>query len=168
MPSILEPEETVGTWWHRLVGEAESYPRHPEAAVTFEQVRGALMVFFHVLGGDPGLRLAAGAPRDSGHRLSLRYKLGFVAVDREAVIDIFACDLELDFLAAFNRLGGKLPAPLMSCYLNHLRRLTCRSRVSTHWPGHKCREGDDDPRHNQDPEDRAAPSKSILGRCLLL
>ncbi len=76
MFDFLEFEEIVGRTWHRLVGEAASYPRHADAAVTLDQVRGSLSVFFRGLGGDFGVEIAATGARESGHRLSLRQRLG--------------------------------------------------------------------------------------------
>lgn len=85
---ILDPEEWVGRHWHRLVGGAETYPRHPEAAVTLERVRGSLGVFFRCLGGDKGIELAAAGRKGSEHRLTLRQRLGMETekMDR-AVLD---------------------------------------------------------------------------------
>ncbi|ADE14697.1 von Willebrand factor type A [Nitrosococcus halophilus Nc 4] len=76
MWQFLELEEQIGRYWHRLVGQAASYPYHPEAAVTLDSVRASLSVFFRGLGGTPGLELAAGLPQSSGHRLGLRQRLG--------------------------------------------------------------------------------------------
>ncbi|CCQ73135.1 nitric oxide reductase activation protein NorD [Magnetospira sp. QH-2] len=80
---LFEPEELVGRHWHRLIGGQTSYPRHQEAAVTLEQVRTTLAVFFHGIGGDPGLQLAAAVARDKKHRLSLLMKLGMDAEKME-------------------------------------------------------------------------------------
>ncbi len=84
MPSFFEPEDAVGSWWHRKVGDKASYPVYREAAVAFEQVAGMLGVVFRGLGGDPGVRLSAHAALHSGHRLSLRQRLGRTeeAIDR--------------------------------------------------------------------------------------
>lgn len=76
MASIFEPEELVGRHWHRLVGNRSSYPHHPEAAVSLDSLRLRLAVFFRGLGGDKGVRLAAGAKAESGHRLSFLTRLG--------------------------------------------------------------------------------------------
>ena len=76
MLSLFEPEETIGRLWHRLVGERTSHPQHPDAAVTLESVKPRLAVFFRGLGGDRGVRIAAGAPGTSGHRLSLIGRIG--------------------------------------------------------------------------------------------
>ena len=37
--ALFEPEETVGKYWHRLIGRASTYPRHPEAAVPLDAMR---------------------------------------------------------------------------------------------------------------------------------
>ncbi len=80
----LELEEQVGKVWHRMVGGAESYARHPEQAVTLAELRGALAVYFHSLGGGAGVVLAAGGARTSEHRLSWRQRLGMADEKIEA------------------------------------------------------------------------------------
>ncbi|MGE5504384.1 MAG: nitric oxide reductase activation protein NorD [Actinomycetota bacterium] len=86
----LELEEKVGSLWHRLVGERASWPSHPEAAMSLDQVRGALAVFFRGLGGDRGVQIASASAKGSGHRLSLRQRIGMeeerlVQASRDAV-----------------------------------------------------------------------------------
>ncbi|MDJ0945606.1 MAG: VWA domain-containing protein [Kiloniellales bacterium] len=76
MAGFLEAEEGVGRWWHRRVGEKSSYPSYPEAAVAFEDLAGMLGVVFRGLGGDPGIQVSSQAPQRSGHRLTLRQRLG--------------------------------------------------------------------------------------------
>lgn len=73
---ILDPEEFIGGYWHRLVGDAESYFRFEEAAVSFDEVRNPLGVFFHGLGGTGGVRLVPAHEQTSHHRLTFRQKLG--------------------------------------------------------------------------------------------
>jgi nitric oxide reductase NorD protein len=73
---LFEPEETVGKYWHRLVGGAHSYPHHTEAAVTLESVRGRLGVMFRALGGSGAVRIAAAAAMESGHRLNVWHRIG--------------------------------------------------------------------------------------------
>lgn len=90
MWEFWELEEQVGRYWHRLVGEADSYPYHHEAVVTLDSVRAALSVFFRGLGGTPGITLAAGMPQSSGHRLRLRQRLG---LDQECLPQA-ACNSE--------------------------------------------------------------------------
>lgn len=80
---VLEVEEYVGAKWHELISGAESYTSYPEAAVTLEQVRNALGVFFRGLGGLRGIEIAAAKTESSSHRLSFRQRLG---MDKERVI----------------------------------------------------------------------------------
>lgn len=72
---FLEPEELVGSAWHRLSHGRASLPRHADAAVAFDEVAGALPVFFRGLGGDVAVRFAAVAEGTSGHRLGLGLRL---------------------------------------------------------------------------------------------
>ena len=76
MFSFLEPEEFIGRQWHRLVGNTQSWPRYPEAAIELKQLQSCLGIFFHGLGGDPALSVNGVAARTSGHRLRLRQRLG--------------------------------------------------------------------------------------------
>ncbi|PVE20566.1 protein norD [Microvirga sp. KLBC 81] len=76
MLDFLELEETVGQLWHRLVGRAVTYPRHPEHGVSLDEVRGYLAVIFRGLGGEPGVQLAGTAARISSHRLNFRQRIG--------------------------------------------------------------------------------------------
>ncbi|GGB01772.1 protein norD [Brucella endophytica] len=76
MLDFLELEETVGRAWHRVVGDAASYPRHPEQAVVLEEVRGPLGVFFRGMGGEAGVQLAASVGRSFRHRLNFRQRIG--------------------------------------------------------------------------------------------
>src|SRR5690349_3727317 len=73
---LLEPEEFIGAHWHRLVGSGTSWPRFPDAAVTFGSMQSGLGVFFRGLGGAAGLKLAPAVAETSRHRLSLRLRLG--------------------------------------------------------------------------------------------
>lgn len=75
----LELEEQVGWMWHRLVGDRASYPDHPDAAVTLAATRQMLAVFFHAVGGEPGVEIGAASAEESGHRLSFRQRLGMDA-----------------------------------------------------------------------------------------
>lgn len=76
MLDFLEFEETVGQFWHRLVGRAVSYPRYPELGVPLDEIRGQLAVYFRGLGGEPGVQLAGTAARASSHRLNFLQRLG--------------------------------------------------------------------------------------------
>lgn len=79
MLEFLELEEMVGKHWHRLVGAAPSWPRHPDHVVTLEDLRIPLSVFFRGLGGASGVALAGGATSQSGHRLTWRQRIGMDA-----------------------------------------------------------------------------------------
>ncbi|WP_201862961.1 nitric oxide reductase activation protein NorD [Microvirga soli] len=81
MLDFLELEETVGQFWHRLVGRAVTYPHHPGLGVSLDEVRASLPVFFRGLGGEAGVQLAGTASRASSHRLNLLQRIG-VAEER--------------------------------------------------------------------------------------
>lgn len=81
MLDFLELEETVGQFWHRLVGRAVTYPRHPEHGVGLDKMRASLAVFFRGLGGEAGVQLAGTAARVSSHRLNFLHRIG-VAEER--------------------------------------------------------------------------------------
>ncbi|MFV3131493.1 nitric oxide reductase activation protein NorD [Niveispirillum sp. KHB5.9] len=74
--SIFEPEEFIGTRWHRLVGGLTTLPHHPPAAVRLADVRGRLGVLFRALGGDGAIRLAEAAATTSRHRLGFLHHVG--------------------------------------------------------------------------------------------
>jgi nitric oxide reductase NorD protein len=76
MLDFLELEETVGHFWHRLVGRAASYPRYPELGVSLDEMRAPLAVFFRGLGGEFGVQLAGTAARASSHRMRLSQRIG--------------------------------------------------------------------------------------------
>lgn len=77
--SLFEPEEFVGSHWHRLVGSLTTLPHHPEAAVTLAGLRGRLGVLFRAMGGNGALRLVESAPTVSAHRLSPLRRMGLGA-----------------------------------------------------------------------------------------
>lgn len=76
MLDFLELEETVGRFWHRLVGQAASWPHYPEAAVTLAEMAPVLAVCFRGFGGERGVRLAPARGREAGHRLGWRQRMG--------------------------------------------------------------------------------------------
>ncbi|MBP2315931.1 nitric oxide reductase activation protein NorD [Azospirillum soli] len=153
--SLFEPEELIGRHWHRLVGGRSSYPRHPEAAVALEAIRPRLAVFFRGLGGDRGVRLAAGAKSSSGHRLALLERIGLgteklerPALDGDvlqlpAVLDVFpdaALNERLyEWLAAYfahAEPGGPIPADPLQADVAALREARATTeRVFARWPG---------------------------------
>lgn len=80
---LLEPEETVGTAWHAVVGNSMTCPTFPDAAVRLEGLSETLGVVFRGLGGDPGVCIRAAPSTVSSHRRRLRQRLGSEA---EAVV----------------------------------------------------------------------------------
>ena len=73
---LLEPEETVGNLWHRLVGDGASARHYPKAAVAFYEIEPRLRVFFHGLGGGQGVVIKPAVAEASYHRRSWRARLG--------------------------------------------------------------------------------------------
>jgi nitric oxide reductase NorD protein len=73
---MVELEERVGRFWHRLVGQQSSWQRFPEAAVQLASLQTQLSVFFRGLGGDPGLSLVSAGQRISKHRLTWKQRIG--------------------------------------------------------------------------------------------
>lgn len=152
---MFEPEERIGEQWHRLVGNASSYPRHPEAAVALDAVRGRLAVMFRALGGEKGVRIAAGGPSSSSHRLTLRQRLGLGAerVDRPVldgatlqlppVFDLFPEQADnhalYDWLTAYFACAGEPSSAIddpLRADVDRLRRAAATTaRVLERWPG---------------------------------
>lgn len=76
MLDFLELEETVGRFWHKLVGETASLPHHPQAAVTLSAIAPTLAVCFRGFGGEPGVKIVPARGRAASHRLNLRQRVG--------------------------------------------------------------------------------------------
>lgn len=74
--NFIELEEQIGLYWHHHVSGNSSYTSYPEAAVSLESIRTSLSVFFRGLGGAPGVPLTSGMQHASGHRLTLKQRLG--------------------------------------------------------------------------------------------
>ncbi|MEJ1160103.1 nitric oxide reductase activation protein NorD [Prosthecomicrobium sp. N25] len=152
--SLFEPEETVGLVWHRLVGGAGSYRRHPAAAVRLEAVRGRLGVMFRAFGGAPALRLAESAPTVSRHRLGLAARIGIgaeklaqPALDATTlrlppVVDVYpdAADNALlyEWLVAWFAVAGPVPTdpdPLRADLLRLRAAVAASAAALAAWPG---------------------------------
>lgn len=71
-----EPEETVGSIWHRLVGGRAAEPGHPRAAVTLESMRARMGLLHRGLGGDHGFDFRAAAAEKAAHRRGLLARIG--------------------------------------------------------------------------------------------
>lgn len=153
--SLFEPEEFVGSHWHRLVGGLTTLPHHPDAAVTLADMRTRLGVLFRAMGGSGALRLVESAPAVSAHRLSPLRRIGLGAekmslaiLDRAtlrlpAVIDSFpdrADNVALyEWLVAWFAHAGEGPDrtgdPLVDD-LQRLRMSIATTRATLHaWPG---------------------------------
>ena len=76
MFEFLELEETVGKFWHRLVGSTSSLPRYPDHAATFDEVKPFLATCFRGFGGEATAQLGPAHARTSQHRLRLRQLVG--------------------------------------------------------------------------------------------
>jgi nitric oxide reductase NorD protein len=76
MLEFLELEETVGKFWHRLVGSTSSLPRHPDHAVTFDEVKPFLATCFRGFGGELAAQLGPAHAKTSKHRLRIRQLVG--------------------------------------------------------------------------------------------
>lgn len=76
MFEFLELEETVGKFWHRVVGSTSSLPRHPEHAVAYDDVKPFLATCFRAFGGEPTALLGPAFAKTSRHRLRLRQLVG--------------------------------------------------------------------------------------------
>ena len=156
---LFEPEETIGSLWHRLVGTTGAVRHFPEAAASFAQVEGALRIYFHGLGGEASLTLKAAKPEVSHHRLDRRRRLGLTAerigrsrLDGENlllpdVIDVLpeaALNQRLYYwLAAWNAVAATLPRPqrhrdpLLADVERARHAIQATSRVLAMFPGLK-------------------------------
>lgn len=76
MLDFLELEETVGRAWHRLIGQVQTWPRHPEHAVHLAAVQPVLAVCFRGFGGEGAVQIATVRGKTSGHRLGWRQRMG--------------------------------------------------------------------------------------------
>jgi len=76
LTALLELEETVGRLWHRFAGDTRSWPRHPDAAVTLEEITPMLAVCFRAFGGEGTVQFVPAQGRTSSHRLRLRQWIG--------------------------------------------------------------------------------------------
>lgn len=76
MFEFLELEETVGKFWHRMVGSTSSMPRYPDHAVSFDAVKPILATVFRGFGGEMAAQLGPAHPSTAAHRLRLRQLVG--------------------------------------------------------------------------------------------
>ncbi|MEH6476499.1 MAG: VWA domain-containing protein [Sneathiella sp.] len=57
LTSIFEPEEFIGAIWHRLVADVGREHHYPEAAITLDQMRRRLEIFYRGIGGFAGVEI---------------------------------------------------------------------------------------------------------------
>ena len=76
LADLFEPEELVGSLWHRLIGDAGNAPHFESEAAYLDDWRRRLQVFFHGLGGDGGVEIKATGQRQAGHRRSFLGRIG--------------------------------------------------------------------------------------------
>jgi len=93
-----EPEETIGKLWHAYASRLDAPSVHDGARVGLSEVGGRLAVLFRGLGGSPAVEIKPVAPERSGHRLSLRRRLG--------------TDVEVTARASFDGEALRLPESL--------------------------------------------------------
>lgn len=154
---LLEPEETIGNLWHRLVGGLGDVAHYPEAAVSFADVEAALRVFFHGLGGEAGVELRPALAEPSQHRRGLlrRLSAGSERIarasfdgDRLALPDLVDVFPERDlnrrlffWLAAWSAVGAEAspPEPARDPLARDLARIAhavaTTERVLARYPG---------------------------------
>ncbi len=78
---LLEPEESVGQLWHRLITRGTGRPVYPQAVAKLAPLQKRLLVFFHGLGGNPGVEFKAISSQTSEHRM--RWRERFANVEGE-------------------------------------------------------------------------------------
>jgi len=76
MTSWYEFEELVGKRWHHWAARTQSYESFPEAGAELAELRDSLSVYFHAVGGPRSVAVTTATAASSGHRLSLRQRLG--------------------------------------------------------------------------------------------
>lgn len=76
MANWWEPEEIIGEFWDRLVGDRASYTSYEEAAVTFDSIANYLPILFRTVGGDKTVKFSPSGASVEKHRLGLIQRLG--------------------------------------------------------------------------------------------
>lgn len=71
-----EPEESIGTLWHRLIGAPVPRPRYPSAAVSLDSMRSRMGVLLRGLGGAPAMAIESASPQRTTSRRSFRQRIG--------------------------------------------------------------------------------------------
>lgn len=74
-PRIWEPEEAIGSAWEYLVRDTGAEPHHPDAKVSFDEVKTSVGVIFRALSGDPAVEISGIAQDRATNRLSRRTRI---------------------------------------------------------------------------------------------
>lgn len=72
IPHFWEPEETVGSAWHKAVRDWDAEARFEDAGVAYEDVKTSVGILFRSLGGAVGTEIMPFAATVSQHRLSMK------------------------------------------------------------------------------------------------
>lgn len=75
-PRPWEPEEAIGSLWHRLVGDPDRVTKINPAAATLEAMRPRMGIILRGLGGDAGTGFSVLQALPSRHRRSFFQKIG--------------------------------------------------------------------------------------------
>lgn len=76
--SLFEPEELVGSLWHRLVQKPVSTPHFPDQTVLLADMQRRLEILHRGLGGQGGIEIKAIGEVSAGFRQTWRERLGHV------------------------------------------------------------------------------------------
>ena len=71
-----EPEEAVGSLWHRVVGRLDERPAFPDAAVALPAMQARIGIVFRGLGGEAGVEFRDATAEGAQHRRSFWRRLG--------------------------------------------------------------------------------------------
>lgn len=74
--SLFEPEELIGSFWHRLVSNAGDEKRYPDAAIDLQSIRRRLEIFFRGMGGKAGVEIKAIPPETVDFRKKFLAQIG--------------------------------------------------------------------------------------------
>jgi nitric oxide reductase NorD protein len=75
-PKPWEPEEAIGSLWHRLVGDRDPSSAENPAAATLEHMRPRMGIVMRGLGGEPGAGFAALQASQTQHRRRFLQRIG--------------------------------------------------------------------------------------------
>lgn len=140
LPRPWEPEESIGTLWHRLVGDRP--PPVMAATVSLASMRPRMGIVLRGLGGGHGLEIKAATAEPTRHRRGFKARIGHAGerqvtavcdgetLEVPAALAEFAAadDNRLAFLliaalAALDDSPAAIPADPLAVDLGHIRRM---------------------------------------------